>query len=682
MRMTPVLRFFAGMLVCAAGWVLASWPVPVLAAGGPAPGGAVAAVPAVSPVVSDAMSGEEAALVAQAESGDARAKMMLGLRYAMGRGVAADDAKAQKWLREAAMAGNAVAQVSLATMMAFESDEQDTRGALIWYGKAAAQGNTQAQAELARLLEAGLGVTRNPEEAEAWRRQAREQADEVMVAWAWRIAATGSENWQVAAREFRQTPPEGVATGIDTIDRTGIAVDVKAVGRDVERGDPVAKTVGAFLLATGNGLEKDESLALVWLREAAEAGHMHAQAALGELVMLGWGPLKEDREEAARWMKRAAMQGLREAKTSYGAMLAGGKGVKENKKEAFGWIGSAARENEPRAQLMMAMNALAKEDREGAAQWFYRAAENGDDEVLSMLGVLYGWGDAAVAGESEKLTEVRRYAQRGEPEAQLMLGLLFQEGWGTARDAVSAERWFSAAASQHYDDVWLPLGLFYAETGRVGEARAAFDAAVRLNAYSFARDTGILQLVFIESEKMPELEDSQLPDETKPLSGEEAKEEPVAPDGPENRSADGAFLREVPLLADDAASGHTVQDKAALDGVMPDLRRERIAKKIAFLKEEVERGNPAAEMMLAVLLEKGWSVPPDGEAADRLRALARGKICKALGDAAENEPDCVSPDTGGGEPDEPSDGTAGEAVPEDGDSLAMRVTDYSTGGGL
>lgn len=683
MRMTPVLRFFAGMLVCAAGWVLASWPVPVLAAGGSAPGRSVAAVPAVSPVVWDAVSGGEAALVAQAESGDARAKMMLGLRYAMGRGVAADDAKAQKWLREAAMAGNAVAQVSLATMMAFESDEQDTRGALVWYGKAAAQGNTQAQAELARLLEAGLGVTRNPEEAEAWRRQAKKQADEVMVAWAWRIAATGCENWQVAAREFQQTPPKGVATGIDTIDRTGIAVDVRAVGRDVGRGDPVAKTVGAFLLATGNGVEKDESLALVWLREAAEAGHMHAQAALGELVMLGWGPLKADREEAARWMKRAAMQGLREAKTSYGAMLAGGKGVKENKKEAFGWIGSAARENEPRAQLMMAMNALAKEDREGAAQWFYRAAENGDDEVLSMLGVLYGWGDAAVAGESEKLTEVRRYAQRGEPEAQLMLGLLFQEGWGTARDAVSAERWFSAAASQHYDDVWLPLGLFYAETGRIGEARAAFDAAVRLNAYSFARDTGILQLVFIGSEKMPELEDSPLPDGAKPLSGEKAKEGP----------ADGASLREVPLSADDAASGRTVQDKAVLDGAVPDLRRERIAKKIAFLKEGVERGNPAAEMMLAVLLEKGWSVPQDGEAADRLRALARGKICKAPGDAAENEPDCVSPDTGGGEPDEPPDGTAGEAVQEDGNGialkgrkdgngLAMRVTDYSTGGGL
>ena len=39
----------------------------------------------------------------------------------------------------------------------------------------------------------------------------------------------------------------------------------------------------------------------------------------------------------------------------------------------------------------------------------------------------------------------------------------------------------------------------------------------------------------------------------------------------------------------------------------------------------------AAEMMLAVLLEKGWSVSPDGEAADRLRALARGENLQGVG---------------------------------------------------
>ena len=121
-----------------------------------------------------------------------------------------------------------------------------------------------------------------------------------------------------------------------------------------------------------------------------------------------------------------------------------------------------------------------------------------EDAVLSMLGVLYGWGDAAVAGESEKVTEVRRYAQRGEPEAQLMLGLLFEEGWGVARNTVQAERWFLSAAAQGYGDVWIPLGLFYAGSGRPEPAREAFAEAARLGAFSFALDEGMLELVFAD----------------------------------------------------------------------------------------------------------------------------------------------------------------------------------------
>ena len=285
----------------------------------------------------------------------------------------------------------------------------------------------------------------------------------------------------------------------DSLDGVVPAVDVRAVGLAVERGDVRALSVGAVLLATGNGVGKDEKLAVEWLKKAADAGHRYAQAALGELYMLGWGPLEQDQQEGALWMGRAAKQGLREAMTSYGSMLVGGKGVKEDRREAFVWIRKAADAGgEPRARLMMAMNALARDEREEAAHWFALAAENGDDAVLSMLGVLYGWGDAAVAGESEKVTEVRRYAQRGEPEAQLMLGLLFEEGWGVARDTVQAERWFLSAAAQGYGDVWIPLGLLYAGSGRPEQAREAFEEAVRRGAFSFALDEGMLELVFAD----------------------------------------------------------------------------------------------------------------------------------------------------------------------------------------
>ena len=648
--------------------------------------------PAPAASVSPPLSAAEAALAAGAEKGDARMKMALGLRYAMGRGVPADDARAQVWLKRAAMEGNAVAQVSLAAMMAFESDVQDAPGAAVWFGKAAAQGNTQAQAELARMLETGLGVSRNPEEARQWREEAREQADKVMLDWAWKIAATGGRRWEVAfsgpdadgtvARpkgEFpgRAVSQKRIATGILTPDGAGISLDVEAVGRAVESGDPQAWTVGALLLATGNGVKKDEALAVEWFGKAARAGYPPAQAVLGELYMLGWGPLEADNAAAARWMKQAAVQGLREAQTSYGSMLAGGKGVTEDKKEAFGWIRQAAEKDEARAQLMMAMNALSKGDREGAATWFYRAAENGDDEVLSILGVLYGWGDGAIAGESEKMTEVRRYAQRGEPEAQLMLGLLYGEGWGAPRDGVLAEHWFREAARQHYADVLLPLGLFYAETDRPDLAAGLFDEAVRQKAYAFARDREILQLLFVETERMPELEEA-----LRDRAAASGRDETASPEG-EGKAGPGKARQ-----AEGGPAGAAMPDAAK--GAGSGLRRERIAKKIAFLKERAARGDPAAELMMATLLEEGWSVQRDGETARRLRDKAREQIC-AAGGGAEDEPECALPDGQkeaeaaglGGEDDAdgPKAGENGHGEEDEG-SLSLKVTDYSAKGGL
>lgn len=475
-------------------------------------------------------------------------------------------------------------------MMAFDSDQQDLREAVVWYGKAATQGNTQAQAELARLLDIGLGVKRNPYEAAVWRRQAEKQADEVMADWAWKIAASGRVNWQVTSLATGKVLQERAATGSDIQDRDEIVVDVQAVRRDAEQGDKQAKTVGAFLLATGAGMKKDERTAIAWLREAAIAGDMYAQAALGELLMLGWGPLEVDPEAGAQWMKRAAVQGLREAKAGYGAMLASGKGVKENKKESFDWIRSAAQENEPRVQLMMAMNALAKDNREEAAQWFYRAAEYGDDEVLSILGVLYGWG--------------------------------------VARDIVSAERWFWVAA-QHDDDVWLPLGFLYAETGRLGTARGAFDTAAGLNVFSFACDTGLLQLIFGE---------------------------------PARADAEGM-------------SGEPVPD-GRTEGESMDSRQGRIAKKVAFLEEMASRGNPAAERILATLLEMGWGVPRDRDRAVRLRAQIHKEVCATSEDRAERNADFILPDTGG---------VAEEPIPngrKDENDFAMRMTDYFSGENL
>ena len=602
---------------------------------------AVQATPPVPP--------ELAALFSRAEGGNARAQMQLGLRYVMGRGVPADDALAQTWLEKAAGQGNAVAQLSLASLMVFESDVQDAPGAAVWYGRAAEQGNAQARSELARMLESGTGVARDPEEARQWRQQAAESADKVMLAWVWRIAQAGCEAWRRPVTTGGESVPVAGKAGEKDRCLAG-TVDPASVRRDAEAGNTTAQTVSGYLLATGEGEMKDEAAALNWFSRAAHAGNARAQAVLGELTALGWGGLKPDAEEAASWMRRSAEQGLREAQTSYGSMLAGGKGVKASRKAAFVWIRKAADQDEARAQLMMAMNALSKGDREGAAQWFYRAAENGDDEVLSVLGVLYGRGEGAVAGESEKLTEVRRYAQRGEPEAQLMLGLLYGEGWGTVRDPARAEEWFRTAASAGYDEVWLPLGLLYAETGQAGKARHAFDQALEKQAFSFARDRDILRLMFADPGVLPEPEEADIPEEAAFDGGDGEETEgdiasPMSPDEEKTVAVPGRNRKET-------ESPVTVREERSM----------RIAKKAAFLKERAALGDPAAELMMATLLAEGWGVARDEAMARQMQDKATETICAS--EAAASEPACLPEEADGPDGEAPADEDEDTAQPE------------------
>ena len=52
----------------------------------------------------------------RAESGDVKAQLELGMAYATGNGIAADDAEAVKWFRKAAEKGDAAGEYSLSEM--------------------------------------------------------------------------------------------------------------------------------------------------------------------------------------------------------------------------------------------------------------------------------------------------------------------------------------------------------------------------------------------------------------------------------------------------------------------------------------------------------------------------------------------------------------------------------------
>jgi len=114
-------------------------------------------------------------LLASAKSGDAKAQLLLGLRYLEGDGVAASDSEAVRWLRKAAEQGEPVAMYRLGTMYERgRSLSVDPAQAKYWYLQAANHGNRKAMHNLAVAFAEGSGAEKNYTEAARWFKAASE----------------------------------------------------------------------------------------------------------------------------------------------------------------------------------------------------------------------------------------------------------------------------------------------------------------------------------------------------------------------------------------------------------------------------------------------------------------------------------------------------------------------------
>lgn len=77
--------------------------------------------------------------------------------------------------------------------------------------------------------------------------------------------------------------------------------------------DPRAAYDLGLRLLRGDGVRRDASQAIDWLREAGERGVRQAQSALGRLYLFGLQEMGEDPAEAEIWLTYAAAQGDKEA---------------------------------------------------------------------------------------------------------------------------------------------------------------------------------------------------------------------------------------------------------------------------------------------------------------------------------------------------------------------------------
>jgi Sel1 repeat-containing protein len=83
-----------------------------------------------------------------------------------------------------------------------------------------------------------------------------------------------------------------------------------------------------------------------------------------------------------------------------------------------------------------------------AAKWFRKAADQGNAQAQSNLGLMYANGRATPKNLPEAAKWFRKAADQSDAEAQTFLGSLYVRGEGVSQDYIRAHMWFNLAAAQ------------------------------------------------------------------------------------------------------------------------------------------------------------------------------------------------------------------------------------------
>jgi len=233
-----------------------------------------------------------------------------------------------------------------------------------------------------------------------------------------------------------------------------------------EQGFTDAQYRAAQMYEIGQGVAADYAQAANWYRKAAEAGVALAQYNLGTMYVAGRG-VPHDYAEAAKWFGKAASQGVAMAQYNLGIAYREGQGVTQDAKEALRWFQLAAEQGDAPAQFSLGMayaggQGIPKNMAE-AVTWFRKAADQDYALAELNLGVLYALGEgvgqdytqaaewyrrAAESGLSQAQDDLKTLGNAGIAAAQDVLGMIYENGWGTPKSATDAVLWYRKAAEQ------------------------------------------------------------------------------------------------------------------------------------------------------------------------------------------------------------------------------------------
>ncbi len=246
--------------------------------------------------------------------------------------------------------------------------------------------------------------------------------------------------------------------------------DVKNISQPLaEGGDGDAQVNMGLLYLNGWGVDKNYSVSMQWLLLAANNENSSAQSILGTMYFRGDG-VGVDLQKSFFWRKKAADNRHLSSAFDVGEMYMRGNGVVKNLLEAkkyYQQISNAKFINPPvylQTRIDMARTRIVEIEKafnvdSDAASLVLGQKVNSDTSPNSIA------ADKDNRDPQDTFKSIKALASKGEMNAQVQVGEMYESGIGVSQDSAEAIKWYKKAAIKGDSRGRQLLGAMY-DTGR------------------------------------------------------------------------------------------------------------------------------------------------------------------------------------------------------------------------
>jgi TPR repeat protein len=386
----------------------------------------------------------------------AKEQYELGEKYNIGKGVPKDQKKAYFWFSKAAEQDHAQAlrRLSFYYLSGLGGVPKDKKKAsdcearcVEQLTKEAEQGSAAAMSDLGDVYHIPAIDSR--------------KSDDLAIRW----YVKAVEKFKVAAKQGDADAQFGVYGALSDLDRiyacnyvTKPEIEKEAqywLAKAAENGHAEAQFCFGLTYSYDNGIvPKDTKLAVYWLTKSAEQGNVEARYHLGMCYYNGDG-VPRDVEKAKHLITLAAEDGHEDAK----------KALEEHKELRASKITVTPVDNNPTdaneqyalgSKYLFGWQGLPK-NAEKAVYWFTKAAEQGNVDAMSRLGIRYELGDGVLRDMEKANYWYAKVAEHHDTVAIWALGVRYYYGNSVPKDVEKSRYWIALAAERGLEGAQMAL---------------------------------------------------------------------------------------------------------------------------------------------------------------------------------------------------------------------------------